>query len=88
MRAVVRHAKNNTAGSVFTYAERQMVKDGSRKERLGRDSFKVRLVGDALRGLQPSADFALLGRTSTRARYAYKPLVILASARRGISSAR
>ncbi|KAK4046620.1 hypothetical protein OIO90_006490 [Microbotryomycetes sp. JL221] len=37
-----RHAKNNTNGSVFTYAERQMAKDrnGTSRQRLGRDSMK------------------------------------------------
>ncbi|KDE05618.1 hypothetical protein MVLG_03990 [Microbotryum lychnidis-dioicae p1A1 Lamole] len=37
---MVRHAKNNTNASSFTYAERQMLKDGSKRERLGRDAMK------------------------------------------------
>ncbi|SCV70445.1 BQ2448_1839 [Microbotryum intermedium] len=37
---MVRHAKNNTNASTFTYAERQMLKDGSKRERLGRDAMK------------------------------------------------
>eukprot|EP01094_Clydonella_sp_ATCC50884_P018217 TRINITY_DN3328_c0_g1_i1.p1 TRINITY_DN3328_c0_g1~~TRINITY_DN3328_c0_g1_i1.p1 ORF type:complete len:364 (-),score=115.64 TRINITY_DN3328_c0_g1_i1:238-1329(-) len=35
-----RHAKNNTASSVFTYAERQMMDYGTRTERLGVDSLR------------------------------------------------
>ncbi|ORY41818.1 hypothetical protein BCR35DRAFT_336415 [Leucosporidium creatinivorum] len=35
-----RHARNNTSASTFTYAERQMLKAGSKKERLGRDAMK------------------------------------------------
>jgi hypothetical protein len=33
-----RHAKNNTASSYFTYAERQKLKYGTQKQRVGRDS--------------------------------------------------
>ena len=34
-----RHSKNNTSSSVFTYAERKMIKDfGTQKQRLGVDS--------------------------------------------------
>ncbi|KAI9139246.1 hypothetical protein BKA69DRAFT_1030675 [Paraphysoderma sedebokerense] len=35
-----RHSKNNTASSVFTYAEREKLKYGTQKQRLGRDSFR------------------------------------------------
>ena len=35
-----RHAKNNTASSVFTYAERQMMDYGTRRKRLGKDSLR------------------------------------------------
>ncbi|KAJ2783757.1 hypothetical protein H4R18_001509 [Coemansia javaensis] len=35
---MVRHSKNNTASSVFTYAERQMTGYGTQQRRLGRDA--------------------------------------------------
>ncbi|KAF9915062.1 hypothetical protein BX616_006975 [Lobosporangium transversale] len=35
-----RHSKNNTARGHFTYAEKQMVDYGSKKQRLGRDSMR------------------------------------------------
>lgn len=41
VRPLQRHARNNTNASSFTYAERQMLKSGSKKERLGRDAMKV-----------------------------------------------
>mmetsp|Transcript_5209 Transcript_5209/g.14680 ORF Transcript_5209/g.14680 Transcript_5209/m.14680 type:complete len:331 (+) Transcript_5209:106-1098(+) len=37
---MVKHSKNNTAGSVFTYHERQMMGYGTKKKRLGADSIK------------------------------------------------
>ncbi len=33
-----RHAKNNTASSYFTYHERQKLKYGTQKQRIGKDS--------------------------------------------------
>eukprot|EP01017_Pseudomicrothorax_dubius_P007653 TRINITY_DN12406_c0_g1_i1.p1 TRINITY_DN12406_c0_g1~~TRINITY_DN12406_c0_g1_i1.p1 ORF type:complete len:293 (-),score=65.52 TRINITY_DN12406_c0_g1_i1:108-986(-) len=37
-----RHSKNNTANSVFTYGERQKLKDyGTQKQRLGKESMKA-----------------------------------------------
>jgi len=35
-----RHAKNNTASAVFTYYERSILKYGTQKQRLGKDSMK------------------------------------------------
>jgi nitric oxide synthase-interacting protein len=36
-----RHSKNNTSRPIFTYAERQKLKDyGTIKQRLGKDSLK------------------------------------------------
>ncbi|KAM0751891.1 hypothetical protein T439DRAFT_325087 [Meredithblackwellia eburnea MCA 4105] len=35
-----RHSRNNTNGSNFTYAERQMIGGGTKKERLGRDAMR------------------------------------------------
>ena len=35
-----RHSKNNSAGSVFTYAEKQKLSYGTQKSRLGRDSMR------------------------------------------------
>ena len=75
-----RHAKNNTNGSVFTYAERQMVKDrdGTRRQRLGRDSMKVSIGAQQQQGT--SADSASLSlslhRTTLPALCAWKQLVI------------
>ncbi|KAK4047420.1 hypothetical protein OIV83_005467 [Microbotryomycetes sp. JL201] len=45
-----RHAKNNTNGSVFTYAERQMARDqnGTARQRLGRDSMKECILTNLL----------------------------------------
>ncbi|KAI8055464.1 hypothetical protein BDF22DRAFT_742051 [Syncephalis plumigaleata] len=37
---MTRHSKNNTASSVFTYAEREMLKYGTQRKRLGRDSMR------------------------------------------------
>jgi len=35
-----RHSKNNTAGMIFTYHERQLLKYGTISERIGQDSIK------------------------------------------------
>ncbi|KAK4698206.1 nitric oxide synthase-interacting protein, partial [Phenoliferia sp. Uapishka_3] len=35
-----RHSRNNTNSASFSYAERQMLKAGTKKERLGRDAMK------------------------------------------------
>ncbi|KAI9597897.1 hypothetical protein BDF19DRAFT_432984 [Syncephalis fuscata] len=37
---MTRHSKNNTASSVFTYAEREKLKYGTQRKRIGRDSMR------------------------------------------------
>lgn len=86
-----KHSRNNTAGSVFTYAERQMVKDGSKKERLGRDSMRVRTRGHSLMhvDIHPSQNLTyVLNRITTHVRCACNWLEILVCAQKAICSAR
>eukprot|EP01111_Echinosteliopsis_oligospora_P011728 TRINITY_DN3930_c0_g1_i1.p1 TRINITY_DN3930_c0_g1~~TRINITY_DN3930_c0_g1_i1.p1 ORF type:complete len:314 (-),score=83.46 TRINITY_DN3930_c0_g1_i1:290-1231(-) len=51
---MARHAKNNTASAVFTYYERSLLKYGTQKQRLGRDSMKH--FDDCCLCLQPVCD--------------------------------
>lgn len=67
-----RSLHSNTNGSSYTYAERQMLTDGTKKERLGRDAMKVRgrLALKQVRGssLSPQQNFNACSLCLERAR--------------------